>query len=43
MALAPLAVEADDEHAFITAFLAKWGDAASTKRKARGRPAHLLA
>lgn len=37
MALAPLAVEPDKEHAFVTAFLASWG-AALDRRKARGRP-----
>jgi hypothetical protein len=36
MALAPLAVEPDKEHAFVTAFLASWG-AALDRRKARGR------
>jgi hypothetical protein len=36
MALAPLAVEPDKEHAFVTAFLARWG-AAIDRRKGRGR------
>ncbi|MBI4590704.1 MAG: ATP-binding protein [Candidatus Rokubacteria bacterium] len=36
MALAPLAVEPDEEHAFVTAFLASWG-AALDRRKGRGR------
>ena len=39
MALAPLAVEAANEHAFVTAFLSRWGDAidkpASRKRAGR--------
>lgn len=39
LALAPLAVEARDEHAFITQFLARWGGAqrnAQTSRRRRG-------
>jgi hypothetical protein len=36
MALAPLAVEPDKEHAFVTAFLASWG-AALDRRKSRRR------
>ena len=36
MALAPLAVEPDKEHAFVTAFLTSWG-AAIDRRKGRGR------
>ena len=32
LALAPLAVEPRDEHAFITQFLAQWGSAQTTKR-----------
>jgi hypothetical protein len=36
LALAPLAVEARDEHTFITQFLAHWGGA-QTARRARGR------
>ena len=35
LALAPLAVEARDEHAFITQFLAHWGSAHATPRTAR--------
>jgi len=38
LALAPLAVEPRDEHAFITQFLAHWGSAQTTTRRAgRGR------
>jgi hypothetical protein len=36
LALAPLAIGADGEHAFITQFLAHWGDASSDKPR-RGR------
>ena len=32
LALAPLAVEARDEHTFITQFLAHWGSAQTAKR-----------
>ena len=35
LALAPLAVDANDEHAFITQFLAQWGDAHNAKRPSR--------
>jgi hypothetical protein len=38
LALAPLAVEANDEHAFVTQFLAQWGAADTRKRSARRRP-----
>jgi hypothetical protein len=42
LALAPLAVEARDEHTFITQFLAHWGGAQTAKRTTgvggRGRP-----
>jgi hypothetical protein len=39
LALAPLAVEARDEHAFITQFLAHWGSAQTAKRMSgRRRP-----
>jgi hypothetical protein len=37
LALAPLAVEARDEHAFITHFLAHWGSAHATTRTTRRR------
>jgi hypothetical protein len=40
LALAPLAVEADQEHAFVTQFLAQWGATQTTKpgvRQRRGR------
>lgn len=37
LALAPLAVEASQEHSFITQFLAQWGGAQTTKRTARQR------
>jgi hypothetical protein len=37
MALAPLAVEARDEHGFITQFLAHWGGAQASKPRARKR------
>jgi hypothetical protein len=42
LSLAPLAVEAKDTHAFVTAFLARWGEAlerpAARARKPRRRP-----
>jgi hypothetical protein len=38
LALAPLAVGASDEHAFLTQFLTHWGDASGT-RQGRSRPA----
>jgi Histidine kinase-, DNA gyrase B-, and HSP90-like ATPase len=37
LALAPLTVEARDEHMFITKFLAHWGGAQATTRGSRGR------
>jgi hypothetical protein len=37
LALAPLAVEPRREHAFITQFLAEWGDAPTARGPARGR------
>jgi hypothetical protein len=37
LALAPLAVEAPDEHAFITQFLAHWGGAQAATRTRRSR------
>jgi hypothetical protein len=37
MALAPLAVEPAHAHAFITAFLSRWGEAAEGTRKRKGR------
>jgi Histidine kinase-, DNA gyrase B-, and HSP90-like ATPase len=37
MALAALAVEPAKEHAFVSAFLASWGDALDRRRKARRR------
>ena len=38
LALAPLAVEVRDEHAFITQFLAHWGSApAATRVRRRGK------
>jgi len=39
LALAPLAVAASEEHAFVTQFLAHWGGADRTKpgRRAKGR------
>ena len=37
LAMAPLAVEPAQEHAFLTAFLTSWGEATS-RRKTRGRP-----
>ena len=39
LAMAPLAVEARHEHAFITQFLAHWGGAQTATRTARGRRA----
>jgi hypothetical protein len=38
LALAPLAVEANGEHSFVTQFLAQWGAADAAKRPARRRP-----
>jgi hypothetical protein len=38
LALAPLAVEARDEHAFITQFLAHWGGAQAGRATGRRRP-----
>ena len=35
LALAPLAVEATEEHSFITQFLAQWGGAPDLKRPSR--------
>jgi Histidine kinase-, DNA gyrase B-, and HSP90-like ATPase len=40
LALAALAVEPAKEHAFVTAFLASWGDALDRRRQARRRSAH---
>jgi hypothetical protein len=37
LALAPLAVEASQEHSFITQFLAQWGGAEAVTRGARRR------
>jgi hypothetical protein len=37
LSLAPLAVEAREEHAFITQFLAHWGGAQGTHRVTRRR------
>jgi hypothetical protein len=37
LALAPLAVEPNQEHAFITQFLSQWGSAETGKRAARQR------
>ncbi len=37
MALAPLAVDAAETHGFVTAFLARWGEAAEPKRARRRR------
>lgn len=37
VALAPLAVEPAGEHAFITAFLARWGEAVAGKSSRRAR------
>jgi hypothetical protein len=39
LALAPLAVEARDEHAFITQFLAHWGGMQTAKRVTKRRGA----
>jgi hypothetical protein len=41
LALAPLAVEADNEHAFVTQFLAQWGATQTTKRATRQRRARM--
>jgi len=41
LALAPLAVEAHDEHAFVTQFLAQWGATQAAKRAARRRRARV--
>ena len=43
LALAPLAVEARDEHTFITQFLAHWGGAQTAKRTTGGRRARKTA
>ena len=37
MALAPLAVEPRDVHAFVTTFLARWGEALDRQRRRRRR------
>ena len=37
LALAPLAVDTRDEHAFVTQFLVRWGGAHTTKRTSRRR------
>jgi hypothetical protein len=37
LALAPLAVDANDEHAFVTQFLAQWGTRQTAQRAARQR------
>jgi hypothetical protein len=37
LALAPLAVEPAQEHAFLTAFLSCWGEASLPKKKTRNR------
>jgi hypothetical protein len=37
LALAPLAVDANDEHAFVTQFLAQWGTTQTVKRAAHQR------
>jgi hypothetical protein len=37
MALAPLAVEPTDAHAFVSAFMARWGAALDRGRPPRGR------
>jgi hypothetical protein len=37
LALAPLAVDANDEHVFVTQFLAQWGTTQSVKRAAHQR------
>lgn len=39
LALAPLAVEPAKEHAFVTAFLSRWGEALSPARRPRRRKA----
>ena len=41
LALAPLAVEGHDEHAFVTQFLAQWGATQTAKRAARQRRARV--
>jgi hypothetical protein len=38
LALAPLAVEPDQEHSFITMFLAHWGQALEQSQGRRSRP-----
>ncbi|MEO6212305.1 MAG: ATP-binding protein [Vicinamibacterales bacterium] len=38
LALAPLAVDPSEEHAFITQFLAHWGSSSAVKRPRRSRP-----
>ena len=43
LALAPLAVEACDEHTFITQFLAHWGGAQTAKRMTGRRRAKKTA
>jgi hypothetical protein len=37
LALAPLAVEPANEHAFLTAFLSCWGEASLPKKKSKKR------
>jgi hypothetical protein len=37
LALAPLAVDANDEHAFVTQFLAQWGTTQTVHRSGRQR------
>ena len=37
LALAPLAIEAHDEHGFITQFLAQWGTTQTARRPSRRR------
>ena len=39
LALAPLAVEPAKEHAFVTAFLSRWGEALSQARRPKGKKA----
>jgi hypothetical protein len=41
LALAPLAVEAASEHAFITQSLSHWGGGSASRRRAGGRPRKL--
>jgi hypothetical protein len=43
LALAPLAVETDGEHAFITQFLAHWGSAHSINRTTGARRSNTTA